>query len=156
MVTQTRITMGYVSTMLYSSRGVCAIYIFTVIVSNSTLQEYHRFLYCGLSYVKTTVAYQSKEIESQPQYVCIIYHRWNNNNKNKNISTTHPGTNKPTVAANSKTVVVHALTKVPVKDDLSTTHTPKTLCLCTLDTSDPNNKPATTDMLINFQVGINQ
>ena len=73
----------------------------------------------------------------------------------KNISTTHPGTNKPTAAANSKTVV-HALTKIPVKDVLSTTHTPKTLCLCILDTSDPNNKPATTDMLINLQVGINQ
>ena len=147
--------MGYVSTILYSSRGVCAIYIFTVIVSNYALQEYRRFLYCGLFYVKTTVAYQSKEIESQPQCVCIIYHRWNNNDKNKNISTTHPGTNKPTAAANSKTVV-HALTKIPVKDVLSTTHTPKTLCLCILDTSDPNNKPATTDILINLQVGINQ
>ena len=39
----------------------------------------------------------------------------------KNISTTHPGTNKPTAAANSKTVV-HALTQIPVKDDLSTTY----------------------------------
>ena len=85
-----------------------------------------------------------------PTYVndnhdAFLYHRWNNTNKNKNTSTSRPGTNRPPLAANSNNVAhTLTLTKTPVKDDPSITPTLATLCTIDTRSSDPtyNNTDA--------------
>ena len=75
-----------------------------------------------------------------PTYVndnhdAFLHHRWNN--ANKNVSTIRPGTNRPTLAANSNTT--SAPIEIPVKDDTSITPTLETLCTTDTRTSNPTN-----------------
>ena len=72
--------------------------------------------------------------------VCI-YHQWTN----KNTSTNKLAS---AVAKTNGTTTAYVLTEIHAKDELSTTHILNTLCI--LDTSDPNEKLAATDMLINL------
>ena len=79
----------------------------------------------------------------------FLHHRWNNANKNKNTSTSRPGTNRPQLAANSNNVA-HTLTKIPVRDERYVTHTLKTLCTLNTRSSDPTYND--TDAILNIMI----
>ena len=65
----------------------------------------------------------------------FLHHRWIRTNTNKNTSTTRPGSNRPTLAANSNTTSTPI--EIPVKDDTSITPTLDTLYTLDTRSSDP-------------------
>ena len=100
---------------------------------------------------KTTACTAPIATSSTPTYVndnhdAFLHRRWNN--ANKNVSTIRPGTNRPTLAANSNTT--SAPIEIPVKDDTSITPTLETLFTLDTRSSDPTYND--TDAILNITI----
>ena len=120
--------------------------------TNQAKREYDEFFSLKKNANCTRLVIPTSPLPIRTQMMILMHSCTSNGiiNANKNkTSTVRPGTNKTTPVVNSKTVA-HVLTKIPAKDDLSTTYTLETLC--TLDTIASNKNFTANDMLINFMI----